>query len=101
MHLWNVIGFLLGVDERLLPETGKEALLLEEAIRLRNFKSSAHGISLTKSLVRYFALVDPNFQPKQTMQLMRYLMGDEVAGLLALPPEPAPVSTVKFLQADQ
>ncbi|WP_419801192.1 oxygenase MpaB family protein [Mucilaginibacter sp.] len=98
MHLWNVIGFLLGVDERLLPETGKEALLLEEAIRLRNFKSSAHGISLTKSLVRYFALVDPNFQPKQTMQLMRYLMGDEVAGLLTLPPEPAPVSTIKFLQ---
>lgn len=98
MHLWNVIGFLLGVDERLLPETGKEALLLEEAIRLRNFKTSEHGISLTQSLIKYFASVDPNFQPKQTMELMRYLMGDEVANLLQLPPQTAPVSTVKFLQ---
>ncbi|RYE36551.1 MAG: DUF2236 domain-containing protein [Sphingobacteriaceae bacterium] len=98
MHLWNVIGFLLGVDERLLPETGKEALLIEEAIRLRNFKTSDHGISLTQSLVKYFAMVDANFQPKQTMQLMRYLMGDEVADLLQLPPQTAPISTVKFLQ---
>lgn len=98
MHLWNVIGFLLGVDERLLPETGKEALLLEEAIRLRNFKSSEHGQSLTKSLVAYFATVDANSPPKQTMQLMRYLMGNDVADLLALPPQTAPISTVKFLQ---
>lgn len=98
MHLWNVIGFLLGVDERLLPETGKEALLLEEAIRLRNFKSSKHGQSLTKSLVAYFATVDANFPAKQTMQLMRYLMGNEVADLLSLPPQTAPISTVKFLQ---
>ncbi|MGI4805197.1 MAG: oxygenase MpaB family protein [Janthinobacterium lividum] len=98
IHLWNVIGFLLGVDERLLPETGKEALLLEEAIRLRNFKTSEHGVSLTQSLVKYFALVDPNFQPKQTMQLMRYLMGDEVADLLQLPAQTAAISTVKFLQ---
>ncbi len=98
IHLWNVIGFLLGVDERLLPETGKEALLLEEAIRLRNFKTSEHGQSLTKSLVDYFATVDASFPKKQTMQLMRYLMGDEVADLLALPPQTAPISTVKFLQ---
>jgi len=98
MHLWNVIGFLLGLDERLLPETGKEALLLEEAIRMRNFKSSEHGQSLTRSLTKYFASVDANFQEKDTMQLMRYLMGDEVADLLALPPMPAPISTVRFLK---
>lgn len=98
MHLWNVIGFLLGVDERLLPETGKEALQLEEAIRLRNFKTSEHGISLTRSLTKYFASVDANFQEKDTMQLMRYLMGNEVADLLALPPQSAPLTTVYFLK---
>jgi hypothetical protein len=98
MHLWNVIGFLLGLDERLLPETGKEALALEEAIRIRNFKSSAHGQSLTRSLVQYFSSVDATFPQKETMQLMRYLMGDEVADLLALPPQTAPVATVRLLK---
>lgn len=98
MHLWNVIGFLLGLDERLLPETGKEALQLEEAIRQRNFKSSAHGQALTRSLTKYFAVVDAAFPEKQTMQLMRYLLGDEVADLLALPQQQAPISTVRFLK---
>ncbi|MGI4022278.1 MAG: oxygenase MpaB family protein [Janthinobacterium lividum] len=98
MHLWNVIGFLLGLDERLLPETGKEALQLEEAIRLRNFKASEHGTSLTRSLTKYFATVDASFQEKETMQLMRYLMGTEVADLLSLPPQSAPVSTVRLFK---
>ncbi len=98
MHLWNVIGFLLGVDERLLPETGKEALLLEEAIRIRNFKSSEHGQSLTRSLIQYFSTVDASFPQKETMQLMRYLVGDDVADLLALPSQQAPNSTINFLK---
>lgn len=98
LHLWNVIGFLLGLDERLLPETGKEALLLEEAIRKRNFKSSAHGQSLTNSLINYFSAVDAAFPKKGTVQLMRYLLGDDVADLLALPPQPAPLATVYFLK---
>lgn len=98
MHLWNVIGFLLGLDEHLLPETGKEALQMEEAIRLRNFKTSEHGISLTRSLTKFFATVDANFQEKDTMQLMRYLMGNEVADLLHLPPQTASVSTVRLFK---
>lgn len=98
MHLWNVIGYLSGVDETLLPETGKEALLLEESIRKRNFKSSDHGISLTRSLIKYFSSVDASFPQKETMQLMRYLLGDEVADLLALPPQQVPMSTVYLLK---
>lgn len=98
MHLWNVIGFLLGLDECLLPETGKEALLLEEAIRKRNFKSSVHGQELTHSLIRYFSSVDTAFPEKETMKLMRYLLGNEVADLLALPSQTAQLSTVYFLK---
>ncbi len=98
MHLWNVIGYLSGVDETLLPGTGKEALLLEEGIRKRNFKSSDHGQSLTRSLINYFSSVDAAFPAKETMQLMRYLLGDEVADLLALPPQRVPMSTVYLLK---
>ena len=98
MHLWNVIGYLLGLDERLLPETGKEALILEEIISNRNFKSSVHGQALTRSLVKYFSSVDANFPEKETMKLMRYLLGNKIADLLALPPESATRSTVGFLK---
>lgn len=86
MHLWNVIGFLLGLDEDLIPQNGKSANALELAIRERHFKPSEHGRELTKVLTAYFNSVTPeNVSPKDTLQLMRYLLGDDVADMLGLP----------------
>ena len=54
MHLWNVIGALLGLDNDLLPADGKQAFELEETIRLRQFTPSVQGHELTSSLNQLF-----------------------------------------------
>jgi len=91
MHLWNVIGSLLGVTEDLLPIDGKRATDLEEAIRLRHFKPSPHGQELTLSLTRYITSIDSGtasggIAAANLLQLMRYLLGDEIADMLAIKP---------------
>jgi hypothetical protein len=86
MHLWNVIGFLLGLDEDLIPQNGKSATTLEKAISLRHFKPSEQGRDLTRSLIRYINNVtDKSVSPQQTLSLMRYLLGKEVSALLDIP----------------
>jgi hypothetical protein len=85
LHLWNVIGHLLGVDQRLLPEDGKQALNIEKSIKKSQFRPSAHGQALTEKLIRYFIKVTPNVSSKtEVSQLMRYLLEDDVADMLGI-----------------
>jgi hypothetical protein len=91
LHLWAVISYLLGVDERLIPLDGKAANLLEKAIRTRQFKSSVQGRELTRSLIETFADLDAEsrLSRKDVEQLIGYLVGTEVSILLGLSEKPA------------
>jgi len=96
MHLWNVIGYLLGLDEDLIPQDGKSATLLESAIRKRHFKSSLQGKALTKALLDHIAgdsLL--RLSPQEIHQIIRFLLGNEVADILEVPP----VSGVEYAAA--
>lgn len=86
IHLWNVIGYLLGVQQDLLPETGKQAQLLEAAIRKRQFRASVQGAALTQALTSYLtgSLKNEDVTSEQVLGFMRFLLGEEVAGLLNL-----------------
>lgn len=100
MHLWNVIGYLLGLEECFLPDDGKQAIALEQAISRHQFKPSEEGQALTKALTQYFTSLNlqPPFGSKETVQLMRFLLGDEVADMLALPDGKAPATIINLLK---
>lgn len=51
LHLWNIIGYLLGLEDDLITQDGKSAHALELAIRKMHFKSSQQGSELTRVLV--------------------------------------------------
>lgn len=51
LHAWNVVGFLLGVDEDLLPTDMDEAGRLAGLIRKRQFAASLEGKEMTQALV--------------------------------------------------
>jgi hypothetical protein len=86
IHLWNVIGCLIGLDDALLPANGKAANNLENAIRTRQFSPSEQGKSLTASLTGYFCKVNDGsiYTNADIHQLMRYLLGKEIAALLGI-----------------
>ena len=86
MHLWNVVGYLLGLDEDLIPQDGKSATLLENAIRERHFRPSLQGKALTRSLLDH-VVGDSSVRlsPQEVYQIVRFLLGDEVADILEVP----------------
>jgi hypothetical protein len=100
LHLWSVIGFMLGVNEPLLPQSGKQAFDLEEAIRNRQFRTSEQGIALTSSLTQFLktAVADAPVSNQETLQLMRYLLGDEIADMIDLPPVRLSAVNLNFIQ---
>lgn len=100
MHLWNVIGSLSGVERILLPDDGKQAIALEQAISKHQFRASEEGQALTRALIDYFTSLKlpAPFGSKETVQLMRFLLGDEVASILALPEGEAPSTMINILK---
>lgn len=87
LHLWNVIGNLMGVEEDLLPENGKAAFWLDKRIKERHFRKSEAGVVLTQSLLRFFQENTGNRFPGGFIEsYMRYLLGEEVADMLEIPP---------------
>ncbi len=88
LHAWRVVGYLMGVSEELLPESPREAAVLERLIRKRNFKPSEAGQVLTASLLHYYEqLPEVARFPKGYMPTyMRFVMGDVLCDMLNVPP---------------
>lgn len=86
LHLWNVIGHLLGVRDELLVHDVADAAALVDTIRRRQFKASLEGQELTRALVDLLDELTPLHRFDDTIPpLIRHLIGDETADLLRIP----------------
>lgn len=93
LHLFNVITYLNGLNERLLPLNLREAYQLGTGIERRQFRSSEAGIGLTKSLldaigqqVSQSGTIDADTARNLAAGEMRFFLGDRWANWLGLPP---------------
>lgn len=87
LHVWNVIGHLLGVRDDLLVRDAEDAAALFEAIRRRHFQASPEGQDLTRALLELLDELTPLHRFDDTIPpLIRHLIGDETADLLGVPP---------------
>lgn len=85
MHLWNIIGNSMGVEQSLLPKDLKQAVWLDAAIKSEQFKASAHGKELTSSLIEHIKkTAGPKIAIEEITGLMNHLLGDDVAQMLGL-----------------
>ncbi|WP_428331476.1 oxygenase MpaB family protein [Mucilaginibacter sp.] len=85
MHIWAVIGYLTGLSEDLIPENPKMAQQLDSVIKQRQFKVSTHGKELTASLTAHILSVNKSkATANDILGLMRYLLGKEIADMLAI-----------------
>jgi ER-bound oxygenase mpaB/B'/Rubber oxygenase, catalytic domain len=86
-HLWNVVGWLLGIEPELLPLDRGQLDELEVLIRARNEAPSEAGTMMTGALidlVKSFIILPP-FRGL-AVTIMRYFIGDTTADLLEVPP---------------
>ncbi|OKS86262.1 oxygenase MpaB family protein [Mucilaginibacter polytrichastri] len=85
MHIWAVIGYFTGLDNDLIPENSKMAQQLDSKIKQRQFQISTHGQELTRSLTDHILSVNKSkATANDIMGLMRYLLGQEIADMLAI-----------------
>ena len=84
--LWNAVGWLLGVDETLLPLERHEMVELETAIQRMTHGKSTEGKLMTDSLIELVQgyIKIPGFKGLP-ITLMRLFIGDDVAELLGVP----------------
>ncbi|MFO0759280.1 MAG: oxygenase MpaB family protein [Byssovorax sp.] len=86
MHLWNVVGALLGIDPDLLPADEADGAALMDAVRRRHFEASPQGRMLASALcdcMRSY-LPAPGLEHLPAT-LVRHLAGDACADMLGLP----------------
>ncbi len=86
IHRWNIIGFMMGIDEDLLFDTVKQTAFLEEKIRTRHFRKSKAGIELTAALINTAKDFFPDKPAdKFLFPIMSHLLGRKVAEILEIP----------------
>jgi len=85
IHCWNVVGFLMGIREELLPARFNDAAELFEAIQRRQHGASVAGQKLTAALLNAVedALPGEHHDPL-VAALARKLVGDTTADLLGI-----------------
>ena len=85
MHLWRYVGFLMGVEEELLPENAADGRALYHTIADRVYASSPSGIALTSALVKLMEDILPGELMDGVIPAkIRLYMGDKVADMLGV-----------------
>jgi hypothetical protein len=84
IHLWNVVGCILGIDEELLPSSIEEGYVI---LRLssRDMAYSENGEKATKALINFLHEKTPGKAGDHVHEtMMNYLLGPEVYKILGI-----------------
>lgn len=84
IHLWNVVGHVLGIRQELMPETFEDAEALFQILMPRVRDESEKGQLLTSSLVAWMEDVAPGRTKSVPSILITRLLGRENAALLGI-----------------
>lgn len=86
-HHWRWIGHLLGIDSALLTDSVQTQQALYERIRERQLHPDEDSRVLTRTLFEALGGRAPFYLPRARLEaISRFLIGDELADALQLPP---------------
>jgi hypothetical protein len=85
INTWNVIGFLLGIKQEIMPENYLEAVKIDKQIAERQFRQSVEGQELTNSLIQVVRSFAPSEITANLLQSQsRMLLGEKYAKMLGI-----------------
>jgi len=97
LHRWRVIGYLLGLEDKLLPRNRKEFFFLKTNIEKRQVKPSAVGQELAQTLINEIEESPEQPFPKGfSASITRYMLGDKIADMLLIPDSNWTISLVNI-----
>lgn len=98
IHAWNVIGCLLGIHREYLAASFEEAELLTLAIGRRQHRESEEGRVLAAALLEIARSRFPGPLKAVPSALVRYLVAEDTADLLGVPPSGSARMLVSLLR---
>jgi hypothetical protein len=99
MHIWAVIGYFTGLNPDMIPKDSKQAVQLNTIIKKRQFRISEQGQELARSLTDHMIWVQKSKASADDIKgLMRYLLGKEVADMLAINAPELPGYKLKLIK---
>jgi hypothetical protein len=85
VHSWGVVGYVLGIQEDLLPANAEDGRQLMSAIRRHQHRPTEAGRELTAALLSFMRNTMPgNAFDGVPASLLWYLCGDEIAQILGV-----------------
>ncbi|HZN14560.1 MAG TPA: oxygenase MpaB family protein [Acidimicrobiales bacterium] len=96
LHLWKVVGEMLGVLPEMRIHDMDDATQLVNAIRERQYEATEEGKELTAALIELVQTLTPGpLDDPFVPTLMRYLIGNDVAAMIDVPTVTPPL--VRFV----
>ena len=87
LHLWKLIGHIMGIVPELLPDDYASAKTMMTRWMSRDYGTSEAGVFLTKTLRDFmYARVPGRVFDSYTTNWMRYWLGHDLADALQVPP---------------
>lgn len=84
-HFWRIIGFYMGIDDDLLPDTSDEASYLLNRILERQSARSKEGSLMAHALISFVrSRIDSGLLKSSPEILIRFLTGNEIARNIGL-----------------
>jgi len=86
LHAWNCVGYIMGVDERLMAHNAADAAVLFDRIKARQAGPSDAGKALTDALLKVVERKVLKYHPLRPMApaLLRMLVGEDTARMLGM-----------------
>jgi hypothetical protein len=94
---WRYIGYLLNINEEVLPSSFSEAARLTYIIKKRNFRKTEEGVALTSELLNYYKASVAPLQAELASSQIRFYVGNEIAEYIGLVADPVRDSVTSFL----
>jgi len=85
MHCWRVIGYLIGLDDDLIPKNSGDAVKLGNRILKHQMANSPQGSELMKSLLYYQNDLGNKTTELKNIATFRYMMGHDLSDVLDIP----------------
>lgn len=84
-HFWRIVGFYMGIDRDLLPDTSDEASFLLKRILARQSAKSNEGALMTRALISFVSKrIESGLLKSSPEILIRYLTGKEISRNIGL-----------------
>jgi len=89
MHVWKIVGYVLGIEESLLNEFENHPEKLWEKVKARNFIFTKDGVILAKAHLEFLKKLMPGkLLDGIPIAMMNFLMGKKVARKILKLPRP-------------